>query len=198
MIASGLQIVHQQEVPLSTLSFDSAARGVANSGADYLFFLSEAGQSASMAKSMRDTGYKLKFEEYLSAYGSNFIELAGNAAEGTTSWIRTLPNEDAGSNPELDTYLKWMRQTSPDSVVDTFASDGWAAAKAFLDNVEALPGPITRDALINQIRSVKAYDAAGFMGNIQLGPKLNNGCFIAMKVVGHKWQRLTPARGFLC
>ena len=37
MEAAGIQIVNRQVLPVATLSFDSAARAVANSGADYLF-----------------------------------------------------------------------------------------------------------------------------------------------------------------
>src|SRR5690606_37764714 len=73
MKAAGIQVVHEQGLPLSTLSYDSAARGVANSGADYLLFLADAGASASMAKSMAGTGHQLKSAEYLTSYGSNFI-----------------------------------------------------------------------------------------------------------------------------
>jgi ABC-type branched-subunit amino acid transport system substrate-binding protein len=198
MIASGIKVVHEQEVPLSTLSFDSAARGVANSKADFMLFVSDPSQSASMAKSMRDTGYKLKFEEYLTAYGSNFIELAGAAAEGTTSWIRSLPNEEPNTNPEQTAFLRWMRQTAPNTVADTFAADAWAATKAFVDALDALAGPISREALVDRLRSTTSYDAGGFIGAIQLGPKRNNGCFIAMRVTSGKWQRIAPARGFLC
>ncbi|HET7653912.1 MAG TPA: ABC transporter substrate-binding protein [Acidimicrobiales bacterium] len=198
MVASGIQIVREQELPLSTLSFDSAARGVANSGADYLLFVSDPSQSASMAKSMRDTGYKLKSEEYLTAYGSKFIDLAGAAADGTTSWTRTLPNEEPNTTPEQTAFLTWMKRTAPNEVADTFAADSWSASKAMVDALEALPGAISRAALVTQLRSVQSYDAGGLLGPIKLGPKLNNGCFIAMKVVGGKWQRLAPARGFLC
>jgi hypothetical protein len=42
------------------------------------------------------------------------------------------------------------------------------------------------------------YDAGGFIGKIQLGNKLNNGCFIAMKVVNGAWTRMAPEQGFLC
>ena len=198
MQAAGIQVVHQAELPLSTLSFDSAARAVANSGADYMLFVSDGSQSASMAKSMRDTGHKLKFEEYLTAYGSNYLELAGAAAEGTTNWIRSVPNEEPNTSPEQTTYLTWMRRIAPDSPADVFAADSWAATKAFVDALAALPGPITRDALIAQLKSTKTYDAGGLIGAIQLGPKRNNGCFIAMKVVGGKWKRTAPAKGFLC
>lgn len=197
MEASGIQVVLQHEYPLSTLSFDSAARAVANSGADYLLFLSDAGQSASMAQSMADTGHELRFAEYVTAYGSNFIELAGEAAEGTISWTRTLPNEEVTS-PEQQAFLEWMDQTSPGVVRDTFAADAWAAAKAMVDAIAALPGPISREAVLAQIRGTTSYDAGGLLGPIQLGPKLNNGCAVAMRVEDGAWRRLAPAEGFLC
>jgi ABC-type branched-subunit amino acid transport system substrate-binding protein len=147
---------------------------------------------------MADTGYQLKSAEYVTAYGPSFLELAGAAAEGAVSWIRSLPNEEAGSNAEQDAFLQWMAQIAPDAQPDTFAADAWAGAKALVDAMEALPGPITRDALIAQLRSMNQYDAGGFIGQIQLGSKLNNGCFVAMKVVNGAWTRMAPASGFLC
>jgi hypothetical protein len=151
-----------------------------------------------MAQAMDGTGYELQFEEYLTSYGSNFVELAGSAAEGTTSWIRSLPDEEAGSNGELDAFLQWMDQTSPGVPADTFAADAWASGKAFLDALAALPGPIARDALLAQLRATTTFDAGGFYGPIELGAKRNNGCVIAMIVDGGAWRRLAPDQGFLC
>jgi len=151
-----------------------------------------------MAQSMADTGYHLNFAEYLTAYGSNFIGLAGSSAEGATSWSRTLPNEEPNSNPELAAYLQWFAQTAPDLFPDTFAADAWASAKAFVDSLEQLPGPISRDALLGQLRTLTSYDAGGLEGRINLAGKVSNGCFIAMKVEAGAWKRLTPEQGFLC
>ncbi len=198
MEAVGIKIVYDKAVPLSTLSYDEAARGVANSKADYLFYPAAGNLNASMAKSMADTGYKLKYGEYLTAYGSNFIELAGSAAEGAISWARALPNEEPNTVPEQTAFLTWMNRAAPGVEADTFAADAWSAAKAFFDAVSALPGPISRDAVLAQLKSVTTFDAGGFFGPIQLGKKLSNGCYIAMQVVSQKWKRLTPDRGFLC
>ncbi|HZQ84472.1 MAG TPA: ABC transporter substrate-binding protein [Acidimicrobiales bacterium] len=198
MEAAGIKIVNKQELPLSTLNFDSAARNVANSGADYLFFLAAAQHDAGMAQSMRGTGYRLKFEEYLTGYGTNYIDLAGAAANGTTSWIRSLPNEEPNTVPEQTAYLQWMDQTAPDQAADTFAADAWAGAKAFFDALEGLPGPITRDALLAKLRTFTSFDAGGLYGAINLAKKVSNNCFIAMQVVNGKWKRLAPDKGFLC
>lgn len=199
MVAAGIQVVHEAEVPLSTLSYDSAARAVANSGADYLLFLSDGSISASMARSMYDTGYDgLKVAEYLTAYGSKFPELAGPGAEGAVSPIRTLPNEEPGASPEQDAFLEWFSRVAPDQPADTFAADSWVSAKAFVDNLEALPGPISRDALLAQIGSVGEYDAGGLLGPIQLGSQTSNGCVILMRYESGSWKRMAPDQGFMC
>jgi ABC-type branched-subunit amino acid transport system substrate-binding protein len=198
MEAAGIKVVLEHEFPLSTLSFDSSARAVANSKADYMFFLSEVGMSAGMAKSMYDTGYKLKFQEYIT-YDPKFIELAGkDAAEGVTAWIRNLPNEEPNSNPEQQQFLRWMDRTSPGVTPDTFAAESWAGVKAMVDALHALPGPITRKGLLAQLRATETFDAGGFVGAILLGKRLSNGCQLAMIVEGGKWRRLTPSKGFLC
>ncbi len=200
MEAAGLQIAQVQELPVATLNYDAAARKVANSGADYLFFIGDERSNGSMAVSMHNTGYHLKFAEYFTfSYGADFIDLAGaDAAEGATSWIRTLPNEEAGTNAEMAKFVEWMGRVSPGDVKDVFAADSWAGAKAFFDSLQSLPGPISRKALVAQLAGVDTYDAGGMLGPIRLGAERTNGCFIAMQVRSGTWVRLAPATGFLC
>ena len=199
MEAAGLKIVQTQELPISTLSYDSAARSVANSGADYLFFIGDVNANGSMARSMADTGYPLKFAEYFTfAYGTEFTDLAGPAAEGAVSWLRTLPNEDASRNAEIAAFVEWMDRVAPGDAKDVFAADSWTSVKAFLDTLEALPGPISRQALMAQLGATGSYDAGGMMGPIELGAEQTHGCFVAVQVRSGPWQRLTPDQGFLC
>ena len=105
---------------------------------------------------------------------------------------------DAGTNKELATFLRWMDRIAPGEPRDTFAADSWNGAKAFFDNLQALPGPITRAAFVAKLKSVTSYDGDGMFGPIELGPKYTNGCAVGMEVKGGKWVRLTPASGFLC
>lgn len=198
MEAVGIKVVSRQELPLSTLSFDAPARAVANSKADYFLFLGAGSLNSGMARSIKDTGYKLKFNEFLTAYGSNFIAEAGAGSEGVTSWARAVPVEEAGSNPAVATFAEWMRRIAPATSPDTIAADSWASALAFVGALEALPGPITRDAILTQLRATATFDGGGFFGPIKLGAKKSNNCYVAMQVVGGKWKRLTPERGFLC
>ena len=200
MEAAGLQIVHVNELPLSTLSYDSAARAAANSGANYLWFIADTNGAANMAKSVHDTGYKWLFKEFsYTTYGTKFIDIAGaDAAEGATSWIRSLPTEEAASNKAMAAYVEWMDRVAPGLPQDLFSIDSYVSAKAFFDSLEALPGPIGREAFVRQMESVASYDADGMFGPILFGKEVSRGCTVGMIVQGGKWRRLAPASGFLC
>lgn len=199
MEAAGIKIVLQQELPLSTLSYDSVARQVANSRADYMFFIADINGEANMARALADTGYKLKYPEYYQfAYGTPFSEIAGSAAEGTFAFLRSLPSEEASTNRELATFLKWMDQTAPGTDHDAFAVDSWVAVKAFFDTLESLPGPITRETLLAKLKATDTYDAGGMFGPIRLGPKQTKGCVVGVRFQGGTWRRVVPAVGFLC
>jgi ABC-type branched-subunit amino acid transport system substrate-binding protein len=200
MAAAGIRVTEVQELPLTTLSFEAPARKVANSGADYLFFIADERGNAAMARAVRDTGYRLKSEEYFTfAYGAGFIDQAGvDGAEGAVTWLRSLPNEDASINPEIRRFVEWMDRVAPGDDKDPFAVDSWASAKAFFDALQALPGPISREALVAQLRAIDVYDAGGMFGPIRFGAERNRGCMVGMQVRDGRWQRLSPSTGFTC
>jgi branched-chain amino acid transport system substrate-binding protein len=200
MKAAGINVVQVQALPLSTLSYDSAARSVVNSGADYLWFTAPTDSNVSMAHALQDAGAKLKIAEYfIFAYGTNFAEQAGSAAEGAMTFIRYLPVEEASSNAEVKRFAEWMQRVAGGEALDSFAADSWAASKVFFDTLEALPGPITREALVGGMRAIKSYDGAGMFGPIEFGTEKSNNCVVGLKLTGGKWKRLVPASsGFLC
>lgn len=194
--AAGIEIVLVKELPLATFNYDATASEIDGSGAQYMLMLGEVGMWSGMARSLER--YDLEFPDYLPGYDPKFIEQAGSAAEGAMAWIRALPNEEAGSNPEHDKFLEWMGRAAPGIAPDSFAADSWAAAKAFFDTLQSLPGPITREGLLEGIRGLTAYDADGMIGEVNLGGKSSRGCFVGMRIQGGKYTRVTPESGFLC
>lgn len=199
MQIAGIETVDVQELALSTLSFDSPARRVIRSKADMMFFIGDARANAAMSRALRDNGANLKVANYLAlAYGTSFLEQAGDAAEGSVAFVRTMPIEEASTNPEMMLFSRWMDQTAPGTIKDPYAAEAWAEVKAFLDTVQSLPGPISRDGLVAALRNVDRYDAGGMLGPIQLGREINDGCVIGMRVTGGRWQRFAPNEGFLC
>ena len=121
MQAVGIKIVNEQALPLSTISYDAAARAVANSKADYLFYPAAGNLNATMARAMYDTGYKLK---YARAHLRLRVRLHRGrrraAAEGAVTWIRSLPTEEAGSQPgDRPRFVEWMGRAAPGVRPDT-------------------------------------------------------------------------------
>lgn len=199
MKAVGIQVVDVQPLPLSTLSYDSSARRVVNSGADYMWFTAPTDANVSMAQSLRDAGAKLKWAEYfIYAYGTNFLEQAGDTADKAITFLRWLPNDETGKNAELGRFVEWMERTAPGDAKDSFAADAWASTKAFFDTMESLSGPITRESFVAALRAIKSYDGGGMFGPIEFGIEKSNNCVVGMQVVSGKWKRLVPASGFLC
>jgi ABC-type branched-subunit amino acid transport system substrate-binding protein len=197
--AAGIQVVNEQPLPVSTLSYDSAARNVANSGADYMLFVGTVDANISMSQSLTDTGYKLKWPEYfIFSYETTFLAGAKANAEGAVTFIRYLPNEEGAKNAESARFVEWMGRIAPGEAPDSFAADSWAASKAFYDSLEALPGPITREGLVNVLKNTKSFAASGMFGPIELSGERSNNCVVGLQVVNGQWKRLTPATGFLC
>ena len=167
----------------------------ANSGANYLWFIADTNGQASMARSVAGTGHDWLFKEFsYTTYGTNFIELAGEAAEGATSWIRSLPTEESSANEAMATYVEWMNRVAPGLPQDLFSIDSWVAAKAFFEALEALPGPISREALVQQLASIESLRRRRHVRADHPRQDLSQGCFMAMIVRDGTWQRLAPRR----
>lgn len=197
--AAGLEVVLVHELPLSTLSYDSAARRVADSGADYMIFISSVDGNAAMARSMSGIDHGVTYPEYYSFAYPDLVENAGaEAAEGAVTWLRTRPNFDADINPETAAFVEWMERIAPGIVPDQYAADSWTATKAFFDALERVPGPLSREAFVAALRATERFDAGGMMGGIRLGRNLTNGCLVGLQVVSGTWRRVTPGTDFLC
>jgi ABC-type branched-subunit amino acid transport system substrate-binding protein len=96
-------------------------------------------------------------------------------------------------------YVEWMERVAPGEDKDLFSIDSYVATKAFIEALEALPGPISRDAVVQQLESVQSYDAGGMFAPITLGQERSQGCFMAMIVRNGAWERFAPAGGgYLC
>jgi hypothetical protein len=98
----------------------------------------------------------------------------------------------------MATFVEWMNRIAPGLPQDLFSIDSWVSAKAFFDSLEKLPGPMSREALVQQLETIQSYNADGMFAPITLGKDLSQGCFMAMIVRGGKWQRLVPQSGYLC
>jgi ABC-type branched-subunit amino acid transport system substrate-binding protein len=129
----------------------------------------------------------------LQCYAPNFIKQGGAAVEGQYSWLQFLPFEDQGSNPTLDTFLKY--DTKPDS----FGLQAFAAGLLFQQVVESIvktsgPNAITRAAILAQIRTVHDFDAGGMLVKTDIAGKTPSPCVAIVQVKNGAWVRVDPVK----
>ena len=63
-------------------------------------------------------------------YDKRLIQEGGAAVEGQYVWLNSLPFEDKGSNPELDTFLAYVKKP------DGFSLQAWVAGEIFARAVD--------------------------------------------------------------
>jgi Periplasmic binding protein len=126
-------------------------------------------------------------------YDKRLIQEGGKAVEGQYVWLNSLPFEDKGSNAELDTFLKYVKNP------DGFSLQAWVSgeifARAVEDTIAANDGDvnaITRVNLLKAVRAMHDFDANGLVPKIDVGRKIGSACLVGMRVQDGKFVRIDP------
>jgi hypothetical protein len=129
-------------------------------------------------------------------YTKAFLAQGGSDVEGTYVWLGFLPFEEASYNAEDQNYVNAVGP----SKVDSFGANGWQAAVAFEDAVNAVvksdgPNGLTRAALMTALKGMTHFDAHGWIGPkaLQGGPSISP-CFMVAQVQNGKFVRVYPTK----
>ena len=135
-----------------------------------------------------------------SLYDSQFLPLAGAAAEGTLIYNSTAMylGEDSALVPEVALFQTWMKKTHPGAAVDLFTAYGWLSARMFVDGLKAAGPKVTRVALQQALQKVHSFEGNGMMAKTDPAGKGPASCFMMIQVKGGQYSRLEPANGFEC
>lgn len=199
MSNAGLQVVDRIELAPTQFSYDGVAREIANSGADVMFFLHEVNASVAMAQALAEVDHGLEFPVFSAfSYSPRFLELAGASAEGLNLLVPFQPFEEVAANPALGDFVGWLQQVSPGAGPTYDALNGWAVTSFFLEALEQLPGPITRDAVLESVGTIADFDADGAWAPTRPNERQAPPCQVLLRAQGGVWVREAPAEGFLC
>ncbi len=114
-------------------------------------------------------------------------------ANGTYIWLPFLPFEEASTNQELATFISAMGDANPPS----WAAGAWVAGRLFENAVNQIvadgdPNAITRQAILDQMRSFTDFDANGWYGSWNLSTKLTSPCYVMLQVQNNEFVRVHP------
>lgn len=194
---AGITQIDTYEVAITETNYVNVAQRIENAGSQLVLTTLEVSGMARLAQAFAQVGYKPQVPFYgAQAYGQQFLDLAGPAADGTTLGLTFATFDDAGSVPMMRDFLDWYGRVAPGGPEpDFFAINSWAAADMFVRALRAAGGAPTRDAVLEQLRGMTEYTGDGFMAPRNPAGKQMGDCFVIVRAEGGDWSRVEPAGG---
>jgi ABC-type branched-subunit amino acid transport system substrate-binding protein len=192
--AAGITNVDTYEVAITETNYVNVAQQIENKGSELIITTLEVSGMARLAQAFEQIGYDPRVPFYgAQAYGGQFLELAGGAADGTTLAITHATFDD--DVPMMRTFLEWYARVAPGSDPDFFAVMSWAATDMLVRALIAAGGAPTRDAVLEGLRAQNEYTGDGFMAPRNPAAKRMGNCFAIVRAEGGRWVRAEPAGG---
>lgn len=196
----GIKKAYEAEVAVTETNYAPHAAKICDSDPEHLVLTTtlEVNGMARLAKALKQQGCLPKFSHYgAQAYGNQFLELAGDAAEGAR--IIIFFDIIEGTSVSLTrTFNEWFRRVNPGLEPDFFAIESWIATDMLVTAMRNAGGDLTRDRLMVELKKLKGYTAGGMTAAITPGTKTGPHCFMVAKVQNGAWQRDIPEKGFIC
>ena len=165
-------------------------------GITFVSFTGATQSAVRLVNTMAQQGYEPdQFVVTQTQYGPQFPSEAGENADGAMAPV-PHPAFNAG-NPEVDLYVQWLNQVKPGAPPSTFGLFAWSAARLFAERAVALGGRLTRESLIEEIRTVRSWTAGGMHSEMNVGGKESFTCSTVVQLQDGEWQQIS-GKGYTC
>ena len=189
---AGITSIETFEVAITETNYATVAQRIENAGSQLVLTTLEVTGMARLAQAFSQVGYQPQVPFYgAQAYGQQFLDLAGDAADGATLGITFAPFDDAAAAP----FVEWYGRTAPGSKPDFFAAMSWIAMDMLVRALREAGGAPTRDAVLERLRSYSEFTAEGFAAPRNPAGKQMGNCFVVVRAQGGRWVRADPAGG---
>lgn len=188
MNARGMNFVYVQGIEVSEFNYSPFVQQLKDKGVQYVQMVAATPQFVRLAQAMKQQNYKpqvLMFDP--TAYTRDLLSSGGAAVEGATVFLNFAPFEEAGKNPELATYLKWLNQVKPGAEPTFFGVFAWSAARLFVEQSIALGGKLNRASLLASVGKVTNWTANNLHSRQYVGPRRTGDGWRFIQVKNGKW-----------
>jgi ABC-type branched-subunit amino acid transport system substrate-binding protein len=125
-------------------------------------------------------------------YNHKYPQEAGSTADGTFVRLTTWPIEEADQNSAMAAYLQALEAAKPGAQPELLGIQAFSAALLWATAVKDLGSNVTREALVQQLSQVTAWDGGGLHGTSNPGKNQGSPCYIIMKVEDGGFVRAYP------
>jgi ABC-type branched-subunit amino acid transport system substrate-binding protein len=196
----GYKFDYSRVIEPTEANFSSDVVNMQQKGIKGIMMAGETGVFVRMAKAMKQQNFSIPFANWgANAYDPAFV--TADAKDATTGAIldQQLAMYAGEDNiPEVQLFLKWLRQVDPSRKPDIFAAFGWASARLFTQALAAAGPKPTRAAVMAELKKIDNFDSNGMLAPAGPASKRPPNCFMVIKVDNGKFTRLDPPSGFIC
>lgn len=195
----GFTWVLDQPIGISESNYTPYVVKMQQAGVQYVQFLGAYQEAATLAQAMQQQGFTPKvFVLDPTGYDPNYLQQAGSAAANTFVFSNAAMFEEAGSNPELQLYTKWLHQVAPGAAPTYFGMFAWSSAELFTRLANQIGPNLTRQAMVQALSNVHNYTGNGLFAPQDVGGKKTSPCALFMQYTGSAWKRVAPGSGWTC
>jgi ABC-type branched-subunit amino acid transport system substrate-binding protein len=198
--AIGGTIVSEQTYNiLGEANWAPIAQALQNDGVDWLNFVGEGANLAQLQQAMSVLDYEptVTFEE-TNLYDQDYLDAAGEAAEGT--YIRSVfvPFEEAEDNPATQQYVDLVEAIDGKvALLGAQSMSGWLLfAQSAKECDDA--GDLTRTCVLETAGGVTEWDAGGLHAPTDPSTNSVGPCTLVLQVQDGAFVRHAPDEGYLC
>jgi ABC-type branched-subunit amino acid transport system substrate-binding protein len=184
-------------IDASEFNYAPYVQQLKDKGIQYVQFVGANIHAVRMSQAMEQQGYKPKFFVVTQTqYNNSYVETGGAAVEGT---YLPLPHPlfADSTSAELKLYTSWLQQVRPGTEPTTFGLFAWSATRLFVEKAIGLGGRLTRETLLEAIRSERKWDANGLHTAMDVGGKTTYKCLDIVQLQGGTWRKVSGDK-YLC
>ena len=179
---------------LGESNWSPLATSVRDDDTTTLAWVGEGENLANLQLAMADLGFSPEVTMTdANLYDPNYLDAAGEAAEGTYSRIAIWPFEEAADNPATQQYVDLIE--ARDGKVAALGAQSFSAWLLFaqLAGECDVDGELTRSCILERGSQVSDWNGGGLHAPADVGENAGPECFIMMQVQDGEFVRYEPA-----
>lgn len=190
----GFEFVYQGKTNVIQIDFTKLILDMKDKGVRYVMMIADNSQMADLLKAMNTQDFHPDVIEFMpQAYSQSFVDLGGDAVEGSYVWANFALLGESDVNPEMALYQEWLTKTHPEATPDIFGVYAWGAGMMFVEALRNSGPEATRDGLLTSLsEDFIDWDANGLMGLSSPSTHTPSRCFALMQVRDGKFVRVFP------
>ncbi|WP_310963411.1 ABC transporter substrate-binding protein [Nocardioides terrisoli] len=193
----GMKIDYFAGIDTTEFNYGPYVQAMKSKGIRYIIFLGPYQDTVRLVQTMQQAKFKPDvFLQDPTVYDPGYVKQAGSAGEGTYVYMNFVPFEQASSNTQMSTYIRWLQQVAPGASPSFYGVFAWSAAALFTQEAIKLGGKLTRASMVSALKGVHGWTNHKMTAPQDVGGKINGSCWRFVQLRGGKW--VPVSGGYQC